>query len=105
MGAADRGTHDLDLTALPRDQPDNGPHQNRLAAAGCAEQAEDLALSDIQRQMVDHDMPAEADHKVANANCELPSRFLHRYIPIYAKKTANSRSSTISRKNDFTTEA
>src|SRR6202051_960893 len=54
--------------------------------------------------MVDHDMPAEADHKVANANCELPSRFLHRYFPIDAKKTANSPSSTITRKIDFTTE-
>src|SRR5258708_7459069 len=54
--------------------------------------------------MVDHDMPAEADQKVANANCELPGRFLHRYIPIDAKKTANSPSSTITRKIDFTTE-
>src|SRR6266576_4561071 len=54
--------------------------------------------------MVDHDMPAEADHKLANAKCELSSRFLHRYIPIDAKKTANSPSSTITRKIDFTTE-
>src|SRR6478752_34982 len=54
--------------------------------------------------MVDDDMPAEADHKVMDANRELASRFLHRYIPIDAKNTANSPSSTITRKIDFTTE-
>src|ERR1700724_2261540 len=54
--------------------------------------------------MVDHDMPAEADDKIMHAYGELPGRFLHRYIPIDAKKTANSPSSTITRKIDFTTE-
>src|SRR5258707_10789887 len=54
--------------------------------------------------MVDHGMPAEADHKVVDADRQLPSRFLHRYIPIDAKNTANSPSSTITRKIDFTTE-
>src|ERR1700676_3933407 len=104
MGVADRCAHHLDLSALPRDQPDDGPHQHRFAAAGSADQAKDLALSDIQRQMVDHDMLAEPDHEVADADRELRGSFLHRHIPIDAKKIANSPSSTITRKIDFTTE-
>ena len=104
LGVADRGPHHLDLSASPRNQPDDGSHQHRLAAAGSADQAEDLAPADVQRQMVDHDLLAEADHEVVDANRELRSRFLHRYIPIDAKKTANSPSSTITRKIDFTTE-
>src|SRR5580692_5378580 len=54
--------------------------------------------------MVDHHLPAKADNKIAHADRELGSRFLHRYIPIDAKNTANSPSSTITRKIDFTTE-
>src|SRR6202171_2164740 len=54
--------------------------------------------------MIDHDTPAEADHKVADAYRELRCRLLHRHIPIDAKKIANSPSSTITRKIDFTTE-
>ena len=55
-------------------------------------------------KMIEHDLPAEADHEVAHADRKLSGRFLHRYIPIEAKKTANSPSSTITRKIDFTTE-
>src|SRR5438552_9765891 len=54
--------------------------------------------------MVDHDTPAEADRKVMDADRQLPSHFLHRYIPIDAKKTANSPSRTITRNIDFTTD-
>src|ERR1700682_3922346 len=54
--------------------------------------------------MVDHDLPAESDNEVMDANRELRRRLLHRYIPIDAKNTANSPSSTITRKIDFTTE-
>src|SRR5258708_23416365 len=104
IGVADRSAHHLDCPALPWNEPDDGSHQDRLAAAGSADQTEDLAPSDIQRQLVDHDMPAEADHKVMYANSERPGCFLHRYIPIDAKKTANNPSSTITRKIDFTTE-
>jgi len=49
--------------------------------------------------MVDHHLPAESDHEVADANGELSCR-LHNYIPIDAKNTANSPSSTITRKID-----
>src|SRR5579863_454738 len=54
--------------------------------------------------MVDHDLAAEADHEVPDADCQLRGRLLHRHIPIDAKNTANSPSSTITRKIDFTTD-
>src|SRR6266704_645673 len=54
--------------------------------------------------MIDHDMAAEADHQIRHADRRLVCRVLHRYIPIDAKNTANSPSSTITRKIDFTTE-
>jgi hypothetical protein len=61
-------THHLDFPALPWDQADDGPHQYRLAAAGSADQAENLAPADIQREVIYHDVAAEADHKIAHAN-------------------------------------
>src|SRR5216683_4441283 len=54
--------------------------------------------------MVDHHTPAEADHKVAHPDRKLRRGLLHRYIPIDAKNIANSPSSTITRKIDFTTD-
>src|SRR5512141_3004888 len=54
--------------------------------------------------MIDHDLLAETDHQILDADGELLRGFLHRYIPIDAKNTANSPSSTITRKIDFTTE-
>src|SRR5947208_16081991 len=102
--AADRIAHHLDLSGLVRNQPDDSSHQHRLAAAGSAHQAQNLALADIDRQMVDHDPPAEADHKLVHTNGELRGHLLHRYIPIDAKNTANNQSTTITRKIDLTTE-
>src|SRR6266436_5451555 len=54
--------------------------------------------------MVDHDMPAKANNKVAHPDRKLQRGYLHRYIPIDAKNTANSPSRTITRKIDFTTD-
>jgi hypothetical protein len=101
---ADRLPHHLDRAAAPGDEADDGAHQHRLAAAGRADQAKDFAAVDIQRQMVEHGLAAEADHEIADANGEFGHPGLHRYIPIDAKKTANRPSSTITRKIDFTTE-
>src|SRR6185437_15899658 len=58
----------------------------------------------IQRELVDHDAAAEADHEIAHTDRNGFGGLLHRYIPIDAKKTANSPSSTITRKIDLTTE-
>src|SRR6202158_5561671 len=49
-------------------------------------------------------MAAEADHEVMHAYRKLFADFLHPEIPTDAKKTANTPSSTITRKIDFTTE-
>ena len=65
-----------------------------------ADQAQNLASAHIPRQMIDHDMPAKANHKVADANREQRCRFRHRYIPIDAKNTANSPSPDHHRRND-----
>src|SRR6516225_4079547 len=54
--------------------------------------------------MIQHDLAVEADHEIANANGEGLIHLSHLYIPIDAKKTANSPSSTMTRKIDFTTE-
>ena len=63
-----------------------------------------LALKD-EREMVEHDMIAKADHKVAGADVrECPARAPRLLIPIEAKKMANNPSSTITRKIDLTTE-
>src|SRR3954452_1455693 len=104
MLSADRGAHDLNLSALPGNEPDDGSHQDRLAASGSADQAEDLTLANVERKMIDHDTAAEADHQVMHANSKLHGGLLHRYIPIEAKNTAKSPSRTITRKIDFTTE-
>src|ERR1043166_1259987 len=84
-------------------QPDQGPQQDRLAAAGRADQSQNFAFADIERKTVEHDALAEADHEVLYVNCDAAAR--HGYIPIDAKNTANSPSSTITRKIDLTTEA
>ena len=101
---ADFGAHHLDFTGAPWNETDDGAHQHRLAAAGRADQAEDFAAANVQRQTVDHDLPAEADHEVMHANREFGEVLRHRYIPIEAKNTANRPSSTITRKIDFTTD-
>src|SRR4051812_27584699 len=54
--------------------------------------------------MIDHDVAAESDYEIAHTNGKWFGGFLHRYIPIDAKNTANSPSSTITRKIDLTTE-
>src|SRR4029078_8918939 len=49
---------------------------------------------------------AEADHEIAHTNGKLfrAVGFLHRYIPIDGKTTANRPSSTITRKIDLPTD-
>src|SRR5215468_6391827 len=104
MRAADRPAHHFDLAAPPRDEADDGAHQDRFAAARSADEPEDFALADIERKAIDHDLAAESDHEVADADRELLRDLRHHYIPIDAKKTANRPSSTMTRKIDFTTE-
>ena len=61
--------HHLDRAALPLGhQADDGAHQHRLAAARSADETEDLAAPDVEIEMVEHDVAAEADHEVAHAD-------------------------------------
>ena len=93
-----------DRARPPRQQPDDRAQQDRLAAARCADQADDLAPVDVQRKVIEHGLRPEADHEVADADRQRPFIGVHGYIPIDAKNTANSPSSTMTRKMAFTTE-
>src|SRR5665213_4191918 len=104
MGAVDIDTHDFNMAAPPWNETDDRSHQHRFAAAGGADQAEYFPLANVQRQMVDHGLLAEAHHEIADANGILFRRSVHRYIPIDAKNTAKAPSSTMTRKIDLTTE-
>ena len=75
-----------------------------LPLPDAADHAQDLAGTDVERQMVEHDLVAEADHEIAHGDDRLLPATLH-HIPIEAKKMANRPSSTITRKIDFTTDA
>ena len=46
---------ELDAALPLRNQTDDGAQQHRLAAAGRADDAEDLAAPDVERQMIEHD--------------------------------------------------
>ena len=66
----------VDLPAPLRQQPDQGPQQDRFAAAGRADQSQNLAFADIERKMVEHDAVAETDNEVLHVKwrcCGLPS--------------------------------
>ena len=58
--------HDLDRAGALRNETDDGPQQDRLAAAGRADKAEDFAPPDIKRQVIEHDALAKADDEVAH---------------------------------------
>src|SRR5437899_1201900 len=100
----DRRAHHLDFAVLPRDQTDDSPHQHRLATARGPDQAEDLAPAHVQSKMIDYDVATETNDEIAHPDGKLFRGFLHRYIPIDAKNTANNPSSTITRKIDLTTD-
>ncbi len=51
--AGDVGAVETDMTALDRQQAGNGAHRRRLAAAGRAEQRDQLALADVEIKIPD----------------------------------------------------
>ena len=77
--------------------------KHRFARARAADEAEDLAAEDVERQMVDDRRGAEADDEVAHADHGFVAR--HAYNPIPAKNTANKPSSRKMRTIDLTTDA
>ena len=47
-------------------KPEDRAQQHRLAAAGRADDAENFAALHIEREMIEHDLPAEPDHEIAH---------------------------------------
>src|SRR5271167_1364927 len=84
--------------------PDDRAQQYRLAAARGADKPQYLAPAHIERQMVQHDVIVNSDDEIADANHRFRICLVHRYIPMPAKKMANSPSSTMTRNIDLTTD-
>src|SRR5271169_4190986 len=95
----------LDATAALGDQAEQRAQQNRLSRARCADDAQNLAAIDVQREVLEHHLVAERDDQIADAYDRLIRRALHPYIPIEEKKIAKNPSSTMTRNIDFTTDA
>ena len=58
----------------------------------------------VEREVIEHDVLAEADHEVMHRDGVSVGPSVHSHIPIEAKKMANTPSRTITRKIDLTTE-
>ena len=108
------------VPARLRHQAEDGARQHRLARAGGADEAEDLAAIDIEVEALHDQSVAEADLEVADADDRLALRRLPvglaglfgwvsdrharpQYL-IAAKNMANRPSTTMTMKIDFTTE-
>ncbi len=57
-----------------RQQAEHRAHQHRLAGPGRTDEAEDLAAIDIEIQLVEHDLVAEADGHVARRQHDIRRR-------------------------------
>ena len=69
---------DVDAEQLDRartllGEAEDGPHQHRLAGARGADEAQDLAALDVERQFVEDDIVAEADGDVARRKHDVAS--------------------------------
>jgi SAM-dependent methyltransferase len=71
MSPLDIDTHDLDIAATLWDEADDRPHQHGLAASGGADQTQDFALADVQRQVIEHSLSSETHHEITDANGKL----------------------------------
>ena len=85
VAAAEIDAEHLDGAGALRQQADDGAHQHRLAGAGAADEAEDLAAIDVEIDMVEHDVVAEADHHVAHLDH-------HLFAAVAASPSLTSRS-------------
>src|SRR5262245_2840137 len=94
----------LDGALALGDETDDGAQEHRLAAAGPANQTQDLAPLDVERQSVEHQLPAEAHDQVAHTNDYVGHAVHPGHMSIDAKNMANTPSSTITRKIDLTTD-
>src|SRR5262249_16504390 len=85
---------------------DDGAHQDGFAGSRRPDHAEDLAAKHVEIEPVEDKLVAEADPHTPGRDNHLPSdiRFNHGQYRIDAKNMANSPSTTITVKIDFTTE-
>src|SRR5205085_1645718 len=74
VGRVERAPEDLDRAAVRLDDVENRPDQRRLAGAVRADQAEDLALADVQRHGVERHRLLESLRDGVHVN----GRRLHR---------------------------
>src|SRR6185437_1853479 len=59
-------TQYLDAAFALRQQADDGSHEHRLSGAGAADKSEDFSAVNIKVDMIEHDMVAEPDNKIAD---------------------------------------
>src|SRR5208283_4291681 len=75
-----------DAAAVLGDQTEQRAQQNRFPDARRADDAQNLAAIDLQREIIEHRPIVEGDGEVANLNDWLVRRDVHRYILIAEKK-------------------
>src|SRR5262249_34890884 len=96
----------LDAPGDLRHEANDGARQHGLAGAGGTDETQDLAAADVEIEPVEHARRAELHRDVAHADDGIGGWSLsHGYIPIAAKKIANTPSITMTKKMPFTTEA
>jgi hypothetical protein len=119
VGAQHVAPEHADLARLGLLQADDRTHQHRLAGAGAAHHAENLAAPQVDLEALVHDLVAEAILEAAHLNdvAALVRAFRARIGPVLGqlncahihpielKKTANTASSTMTRKIACTTAA
>src|SRR5664279_190531 len=86
-----------------RHEAEPGAQQHRFAGTGAANDPQNLAGTDIERQAVEHALVTEADGEIMDIDDGCGGHGSHQ--PIEAKKMAKTPSSTITRKIDLTTDA
>ncbi len=94
----------LDAAADLGHEADDGARQHRLARAGRADKAQNLAALHIEIEAVQNLGCAELHRDIAHPDDRVGYFRRHRHIPIDAKKIANTPSMTITKKIPFTTE-
>ncbi|MNL27748.1 hypothetical protein D3C87_1493560 [compost metagenome] len=66
------GAQDFDRAGAVREKAQHGAHQHRLAGTGCSNEAENFAAIDIEVEIVEHDLVAEADGQIPHGKYDPP---------------------------------
>ena len=92
-------SEDFYAARAARQKPQDGAHQHGLARPGGSDEPQDLAAIDVEVQLVEHDVGAEADGHVADRQYHLPAlsilllqiRFPHSAAPRSRSRSRRSR--------------